>query len=357
MKRPSFSNDLEPGKNRQQLSIERQKVVELTEEKNYHFGLPTLAPPLPELSGANLDQMLLRANYNRSQRDCGKPLGRSIHLAPELLLPPGHYKMAADPLTKYLRLDEGAHKNSQTQQINPAPSPLNLTLAANTYDGQGKPPLPLNILARLPPHPHVIGISIPAHSKSIQMIWRQYSRIQAQIPAAWRRGIRILLECKYRLLHTQYLPQHEASQREILASSVIPEGYSSVAQEAAVDPLILREALIQAINILQMKTCVNIATAGAHFAICTISGSRRARPPNSIFAFQIPCGRPLVLHLFRIAPMMTAVCSSWSRKSQKNPATAISSRQPHHIGYPSPMNYYFHPLVITLLLQRACHLP
>jgi len=93
---------------------------------------------------------------------------------------------------------------------------------------------------------------------------------------------------KYRLLHTQYRPQHEASQREILASSVTPEGYSSVAQEAAVDPLILREALIQAINILQMKTCVNIATARAHFAICTISGSRGARPPNSIFAFRIP---------------------------------------------------------------------
>jgi len=41
MKRPSFSNDLKPGKNRQQISIETQKVVELTEEKNYHSGLST----------------------------------------------------------------------------------------------------------------------------------------------------------------------------------------------------------------------------------------------------------------------------------------------------------------------------
>lgn len=61
--------------------------------------------------------------------------------------------MAADPLTQDLRLDEGAHNYFTNTTDQPGPLPLNLTLAANTYDGQGKPPLSLNTVTCLPPHP------------------------------------------------------------------------------------------------------------------------------------------------------------------------------------------------------------
>ena len=74
------------------------------------------------------------------------------------------------------------------------------------------------------------------------------------------------------------------------------------------------------------KASMHINTRGSDvivfFRICTISGTRRLRPPNSFLAFRkasriYPGIPPLLESCLRMAPNIFVVdCSCWARKSQ-----------------------------------------
>ena len=139
-------------------------------DRGNKLPLPPLSPRPTALGVLPGEPRLGRTprTLQRSHRSGRKRPRRPLHLTPALPPPLGH-PSAHRSHTDNLRLARRASKLPHKHRLsNLAPSPFNLLLASrHTGDRQGHPPLPRNLLARLPPCPQPPPAAPHPHTRTL----------------------------------------------------------------------------------------------------------------------------------------------------------------------------------------------